>query len=118
MTDDNLDDVQKRYTEEGFEIGSKLRIVGVDKAKLFNCIKERINEKPKCKEQCDTCKYFRSEYAKLSNGDFAASQVIPDSVGKSISELSVFEREVRNKTLDDCIEKMEIAIELIRKMKT
>lgn len=84
MTDDNLDDVNQAK---------------------FGCIKERINEKPRCKEQCDTCKYFKAEQAKLS-------------VGKPVSELSVFEKEIRNKTLDDCIENMERAIELIRKMKT
>lgn len=50
---------------------------------------------------------FAADHAKLTN-----------SVGKSISDMSVLEKEVRNKTLDDCIEKMERAIELIRKMKT
>lgn len=47
---------------------------------------------------------------------FAADQA-KLSVGKPISELSVFEKEVRNQVLNDCIEKMERAIELIRKMK-
>lgn len=145
MTDDNLDDVQKKVT-----LGVKYCIsCDTDYVGEFPCKKcypDGVGEQTpalqfeterqwklskKLADRIDA-KYDRlfgrqwkplSSYAnQIQSDDMAyrkmAKSERPNSVGKPISDMSVLEKEVRNKTLDDCIEKMERAIEAIRRMKT
>lgn len=103
VTDDSLSDTQQGKlvyvdtnppqplrTSEGAVIDS----VGKVKARGegFNCIKERINAKARCKDQCFDCKYFKEQISTPSvfevevwNAAIEAAALSMDDYGFQIS---------------------------------